>query len=527
MRDRSIVRIAIVLVLATMLRVLALGKPLYIDEIVSITVAAQPLVEMPSVMRQIDATPVLSPLLLHVWMILGRSDVWVRLLPALFGIAAVVVVYLIGRRLFDEPTGAWAAFVAAIAPAHVHYAQYVRNYSLFTLLAGLHLLVFIRMMGLGSAGCKERQQCRGAAAPRPDPGMDRDSSFGRSRFIVMVVLTATLLYTHYLSLLLFISEALFVLWRWRRARLQVIRWAAATVLGGVLFLPGVPLLLHNAAFDRLRNEDRPRPPSPVVLLPNLISELTLGQRALGFRDPTVRRSVLAAAAIVFPAVLAVGIVAGWRQHRDAVVLLLLIASAPVLIYVGSGRRLVAVRFFLPFMLGYIVMLGHGLSVLRSPVKRMAAGCVAILCAVPLIHFYRDFQWSYDHRAVAQAIDGRDAPGDVLLVVHPYEAFYYRWYLGSAMPIEGLTFTALKEQGGYVLKPAALRVEAAQRRVTDVLRTHRRFWIVGQSRRSFASDADAERQLLGWMDATFTRLEDLGWLTGGDPAVRLYAPVGRE
>jgi hypothetical protein len=47
------------------------------------------------------------------------------------------------------------------------------------------------------------------------------------------------------------------------------------------------------------------------------------------------------------------------------------------------------------------------------------------------------------------------------------------------------------------------------------------WIVGQSKKSFASDADAERHLLTWMDATYTRGADLSALTGGDPVVRQY------
>jgi len=504
MRNSAAVRLAVVLVLAAVLRVLALDKPLYIDEIVTITVATQPLEEMPGVMRQIDASPGLFPVLLHAWMLAGRSDLWVRLLPALFGIGAVAIVYVLGRRLFDETTGLWSAFVMAIAPAHVHYAQYVRSYSLFTLLGGLHLLLFLRWFRVSAIGDD---------GPADQPRRD---------VILFVLVTAALLYTHYLSLLLFVPEALFAVWRWRRDAAQVMRWAVAMALAGVLFLPGVPLLLHNVAFDRLRNEDRPRPPSPVVLLPNLMGEMTVGQRAIGFSHPTVRRAALGAAAVVFSILLVVGVVSGWKRNRDAVILLMLFAFVPMLIYVASGRRLVAVRFFLPFMLGYIVLVARGLSALRAPTQIGMAAAVALLSAIPLVRFYRDFEWSYDHRTVARAIADRDAAGDVLLVVHPYEAFYYRWYLGSALPIVGLTFTALEEQGGYIIKPSELRVDAAQRRIADVARRHRRFWVVGQSRRSFASNAEAESRLLTWMDGTFRREADLSPLTGGDPVVRLYA-----
>ena len=68
-------------------------------------------------------------------------------------------------------------------------------------------------------------------------------------------------------------------------RARLLRWTAAVGLALVLFLPGVPLLLHNMAFDRIRNEDRPPPPPAYRLVPDLVAELSLGQRALGFSDP--------------------------------------------------------------------------------------------------------------------------------------------------------------------------------------------------------------------------------------------------
>jgi aminoglycoside N3'-acetyltransferase len=45
--------------------------------------------------------------------------------------------------------------------------------------------------------------------------------------------------------------------------------------------------------------------------------------------------------------------------------------------------------------------------------------------------------------------------------------------------------------------------------------------VGQSTKSFASDADAEGQLFAWLDAHARRLADFDALTDGDPHIRLY------
>ena len=482
---------------AALLRGLALDKPLYIDEIVTLTVATQPLARMGEVMQQIDASPALYPLLQHVWLLAGRADWWARLMPALFGVLAVAVVALLTSRLFGWRSGVAAAWVMALAPAHVHYAQYVRSYSLFTLLASIHLWIVIDWFDAG----------------RP---------IRRGRVVALIGVTAALLYTHYLSLLMFPAEGLFALWHWGSLRQRVMGWAGAVAVAGLLFLPGLPLLFHNLAFDRVRNEDRPRPSSYVRAVPDLIGEISLGQRSLGFGDPGVRRATLAAAAVVLPVLFFAGVASGWRERPGLTLLLVLFSWLPFAIYVGTGRRLLAVRFFLPFMAGYVALLGHGIASLRPRMRAAVAVVLLVVCAVPLWQFYRSFSWSYDHRAVARAMGSASEPGDVLLVVQPYEAFYYRWYMGEAMPITGLVFTALEDQERYVIKPPPLTLEQARTRVLDAASRHPRLWLVGESTRSFASDAAEEARLLAWMDETFDRVSTLDALTGGDPTVRLYA-----
>jgi len=202
--------------------------------------------------------------------------------------------------------------------------------------------------------------------------------------------------------------------------------------------------------------------------------------------------------------------------------LVLAAALPIAIYVLSGRKLVHVRFFIPFSVAYLVLVARGIEALRRPAALAAVAALTILCAIPLVHFARDYSWSYDHRAVARAIDAKWQPGDALLFVHPYEEFYYRWYLGPDRSMTGLVFTALEDQPGYQIMPESIRLEAAQPRVLNAARTHDRLWVVGQTDKSYAAkDASDEPRLFAWMDQTFGRLDDLSGLTGGDPQIRLY------
>jgi hypothetical protein len=107
------------------------------------------------------------------------------------------------------------------------------------------------------------------------------------------------------------------------------------------------------------------------------------------------------------------------------------------------------------------------------------------------------------------------------VTHPYEAFYYRWYLGTRLPVRGLTFTPIDEQESYVIKPAPVRFDHARSRVIATAAEHPRMWVIGQSARSFASDEREQARVLEWMDRTYRRTIDLAPVIGSDPIVRLY------
>lgn len=64
------------------------------------------------------------------------ADAWqLRLSPALFGVAAVGVIFLLVREMFDERAAWIAACLAACWPRLIQYSQEMRAYSLFVLLA--------------------------------------------------------------------------------------------------------------------------------------------------------------------------------------------------------------------------------------------------------------------------------------------------------------------------------------------------------------------------------------------------------
>lgn len=125
------------MLLATALRLFGLGdSSLWIDEGYSLRDAGNPSAWM-------DVRP-LYFIMLHFWMYLGHSAMWLRMLSVIFGIGSVALIYMIGQRLFNSRVGILAALLMAISPLHINHSQEIRMYSLTTFLVSAEVLFFIR-----------------------------------------------------------------------------------------------------------------------------------------------------------------------------------------------------------------------------------------------------------------------------------------------------------------------------------------------------------------------------------------------
>jgi mannosyltransferase len=94
-----------------------------------------------------DVHPPLYYLLIDGWAaIAGTSEAALRFPSAVFGIATVGMLYLVGAKLFDRWTGAIAAVFLAVSSFHLYYSQEARMYSLLTVLTLLSFYFFIDLV---------------------------------------------------------------------------------------------------------------------------------------------------------------------------------------------------------------------------------------------------------------------------------------------------------------------------------------------------------------------------------------------
>ncbi len=197
---------------------------LWLDETISVNIAKLPLTQIPTALSH-DGAPPLYYVLLHFWMmIFGRGDTAVRALSGVTSVVSLPIFWHAGRRIGGRVT-AWALFVvAATSPFAIYYATATRMYSLMILMSLLGFLALEHAL----------------------------ESPTRRHLVLLGLVTAGVLYTHYWGLYLVVATGAWLLWRmWRERRagvpdLLAVRPAfGAMLLGSLLFLPWAPVFVYQ------------------------------------------------------------------------------------------------------------------------------------------------------------------------------------------------------------------------------------------------------------------------------------------
>ena len=139
--------LAAVFVIGALLRFHAIGqKNIWVDEGVSIALARLDWYNFLRILWRHEANMTLYYLFLRPWLWFGNSEAYIRTLSALFGLATIPAVFVLGRRMFDARAGLIASFLLAVNAYAVRYSQEARSYSLYPLLCVLSSIYFLKLV---------------------------------------------------------------------------------------------------------------------------------------------------------------------------------------------------------------------------------------------------------------------------------------------------------------------------------------------------------------------------------------------
>jgi len=146
--------IYLILILALGLRLVSLNQSLWLDEATSAIVARD--MSFGQILTQFspgDFHPPLYYLLLKAWVdMFGSSELAVRSLSLLAGVATVFVVYLIGKKVANRKVGLLGAALLATSGLHIYYSQEARMYSLAAFFVALSFLFFVKTLRQSRVG---------------------------------------------------------------------------------------------------------------------------------------------------------------------------------------------------------------------------------------------------------------------------------------------------------------------------------------------------------------------------------------
>ncbi len=368
------------------------AQSLWYDEGIS---AHQLTRSFPEILRAaaLDTHPPLYYWTLKAWGdTLGASELGLRSLSAVCGLLAVVLTWLIGRRLFGTLAGTLAALLLAVAPLAVYYSQEVRMYAQVTAFGLLAVYAYAR----------------------------------RWPWLYTLAGIATL-YTQYLGAAILIAVNLHALLWWRsQTRREWLAWLGANAAIALGFLPWLPTFFAQQSHAL---NTSPRTAAGLAL-----DSLT------AYGGGIVRGDVFLAtgAALVALAVLGAAL---WRDRRAAS-LGLLVWLAPLALVVSLGFRsgLFELRYLVLSLPGLALLAAAGIVRLAGhPLAAVVVGLVALVPAgLGLSAQYFDPTLARDdYRGLVASIEAEARPNDVVVLSAPNQTEVFGYYYRGPLATVGL------------------------------------------------------------------------------------------
>ena len=436
--------LAVLMLAGGVLRLWGLGaESVWWDEFTSLTY-----IDAPSLWEFLGLNRTLDPATLPVYYTLEylwHHYVWgsvygLRIFSVILGVVSIPLLYTLGKALFGPWAGVTAALCMALSPIHVHHAQGIRMYVLFTLLAILSAWTFVEVR-------------RGA---------------GKRWWGGHGLVNLALIWTHPFAILLPVAEgASLLLTDWRN-RGRVAAWVG---LHAVLALP-LALYISTVSFWTLNTtEDWLAAPAPVEVFADIFAD-DMVHATYQLRASETPFAFLPGPAAemlrgweIGAGLLLVGMLAGlmlWffcrafyfsnRQDLEegmqgwvfpSVFLVCWMLLPAALLYITSlvYRPCMFPRYTVHSSLAFYLLAGCGVAVLRGTPRRVAA--VLLLAGLLLYQngLLHPGPQRTDWKSAAEYIAENADDGDVVLVRETTwrDVFLYNFEGPPPVPVAGVDY----------------------------------------------------------------------------------------
>jgi len=313
----------------------------------------------------------------------GTSTFAVRSLSAVPAVLALPVALRLGRRIGGDAVGIATVVLLAVSPFAVRYAVETRMYS---------LLLLLGLLGAHAVLSAHRHRSKRAV-------------------VGVAVVSAAMLYTHYYAVFFLTVVGAGELWfAWRRRDRMSLAVVGGIAVGGLAFLPWLPVFLYQSRHTGAPWAD---PPDDDAIVGTIDSWMGGGR-------PAAQLAGLIAIGCVVLALI------GRRSRRGEVVLQTKFARLPALllgtvvgtlvlaiVVDGVDRQAYASRYLSMGTGLFLVVVACGIAVLPS--RRARRALLALLVVADLsVSLENAWQPRTQAGQVAAVLNAQARPGDVIV-----------------------------------------------------------------------------------------------------------------
>lgn len=450
-----------ILVLGAIVSFVAVGRASFsLDESVSMSLAVSSWHSFSQTVLHRETNMVLYYGLLRGWVHLGQSEAVVRTLSVVVSVAAVGVVMVMVRRLFDRRTALVCGLLLAVDPLVVLFAQDARGYALSLLLVSASSALFVAGLGAPS---------------------------GWGTWAAYALVSALAAYANFWAALVPLAHAVSLAFLppgtvpWRRL-------VPTGVVLGILLVP-LGLLIHASdssgvnwaagssagkVFARVR-ADVPHPVIDVGVL--LVVVAVIAAVALVRRHPKMR-GIAARAGREWPVVFALC----WLVVPVAAVVLLSLVYKPLLV----------VRYLVVCLPPFVILVSYAVARLRGNLATVVLAALVVVsgAGVAVLDLHGSSQ---DWRGAVASVADRSQPGDGVVIFAPYTRTPFQWYLRQRPGAED-RLRPLFPRGSWATNPldydSSIGVSAPA--IDSDVRGHHRVWLVLSQEQLYPTEDAAVR-----------------------------------
>lgn len=390
--------IGLILCLSIILRLINIGQSLWLDEAAQVIESSRPLSKQLDIAG--DFHPPFFHLLLHFWMKMGTSEIFMRLLTVLISVLSIYLLYKISRKLVDRDFALLTSFFLAINPFAVYYSQELRPYP---------LTIFVSLIAVWGV-------------------------VNQSQFFLILGLTLFLYTTYFTPFFILGLAVYFYLWQRRK-----FRWFMKnTIISFIFFIPWLPSFLKQLQIGRSLTYSLPGWGEAVSLpvikaIPLVFAKFFLGRMTID--DKLIYALLILLLIIIFLILTFKAYVNKHFYFFASLFFLPLISVLVVSVFLPiiEPKRLL---FILPF---FIMIMILGLKQLTLIKQRIVGVILVMISFYGLFSYFTYPRFQREHwREAVSFVENNGDGTQIVLFSFPEPFAPYLWYQKDKIDAYGVT-----------------------------------------------------------------------------------------